>query len=39
MRRVDYGPSDGFLPLPLFEELDLLRWPRRLGRFVHAPTP
>jgi rSAM/selenodomain-associated transferase 2 len=39
MRREVYFASGGFRPLPLFEDLDLLRRLRRAGRFVHLETP
>jgi rSAM/selenodomain-associated transferase 2 len=35
IRREIYNRIGGFRPLPLFEDLDLLRRLRRAGRFVH----
>jgi rSAM/selenodomain-associated transferase 2 len=37
VRREVYERIGGFRPLPLFEDLDLLRRLRRTGRFVHLP--
>jgi rSAM/selenodomain-associated transferase 2 len=37
VRREVYEKIGGFRPLPLFEDLDLLRRLRRAGRFVHLP--
>jgi rSAM/selenodomain-associated transferase 2 len=36
VRRAAYERAGGFKPLPLFEDLDLLRALRRQGRFVQA---
>jgi hypothetical protein len=38
VRREAYLQSGGFRPLPIFEDLDLLRRLRRLGRFATVPT-
>lgn len=38
VRRQAYEQSGGFSPLPIFEDLDLLRRLRRLGAFVHVPS-
>jgi rSAM/selenodomain-associated transferase 2 len=38
VRREIYHRIGGFRPLPLFEDLDLLRRLRRAGRFVHLRT-
>jgi rSAM/selenodomain-associated transferase 2 len=37
VRRSAYEEAGGFRPLPLFEDLDLLRRLRRHGRFVRLP--
>jgi len=37
VRREAYKRSGGFSPLPIFEDLDLLRRLRRVGKFVHVP--
>lgn len=37
VRREAYERSGGFSPLPIFEDLDLLRRLKRLGKFVHVP--
>ncbi len=39
VRKRVYQQIGGFRPLPLFEDLDLLRRLRRTGRFVHLPCP
>src|SRR5262249_50010550 len=36
--RSAYEQAGGFRPLPIFEDLDLLRRLKRLGRFVHVPS-
>lgn len=38
VRREDYLAAGGFRPLPIFEDLDLLRRLRRRGRFVRVPA-
>jgi rSAM/selenodomain-associated transferase 2 len=38
VRRHDYEAAGGFRPLPLFEDLDLLRRLKRRGRFVRLPS-
>jgi rSAM/selenodomain-associated transferase 2 len=38
VRREAYLQSGGFRPLPIFEDLDLLRRLRRLGRFASVPS-
>ncbi|HSU30648.1 MAG TPA: TIGR04283 family arsenosugar biosynthesis glycosyltransferase [Bryobacteraceae bacterium] len=37
IRREAYAAIGGFAPIALFEDLDLLRRLRRVGRFVHLP--
>ena len=37
VRRTAYEQSGGFRPLPIFEDLDLLRRLKRCGRFVRLP--
>ena len=37
VRREAYERSGGFSPLPIFEDLDLLRRLKRVGKFVHVP--
>jgi len=37
--RTAYDAAQGFQPLPLFEDLDLIRRLKKLGRFAHLPTP
>jgi rSAM/selenodomain-associated transferase 2 len=37
VRRDVYGAIGGFAPIALFEDLDLLRRLRQVGRFVHLP--
>jgi rSAM/selenodomain-associated transferase 2 len=39
VRRQVYFSAGGFRPIPLFEDLDLLRRLRRAGRFAHLDTP
>ncbi|MBX6311707.1 MAG: TIGR04283 family arsenosugar biosynthesis glycosyltransferase [Isosphaeraceae bacterium] len=39
VRRLAYEQVGGFRPYPIFEDLDLLRRLRRIGRFVHVPRP
>jgi GT2 family glycosyltransferase len=38
VRRSAYDSVGGFRPLAIFEDLDLLRRLRRMGRFVHLKT-
>lgn len=38
VRRSAYEAVGGFRPYPIFEDLDLLRRLRRVGRFVHVPS-
>jgi rSAM/selenodomain-associated transferase 2 len=38
MRRSAYEQIGGFRPYPIFEDLDLLRRLRRIGRFVSVPS-
>jgi hypothetical protein len=38
MRRSVYDLVGGFSPYPIFVDLDLLRWLRRVGRMVHLPA-
>jgi len=38
VRREAYKQSGGFNPLPIFEDLDLLRRLKRVGTFVHLPS-
>lgn len=38
VRRDAYERAGGFRPLPIFEDLDLLRRLQRLGRFVRLPA-
>ena len=37
VRRSAYEQAGGFAPYPIFEDLDLVRRAKRLGRFVHLP--
>ena len=37
LRRSVYEELGGFKPYPIFEDLDLIRGVKRLGRFVHVP--
>ncbi len=37
-RRSAYEQSGGVQPVPLFEDLDLVRRLKRQGRFVHVPS-
>lgn len=39
VRRATYEKIKGFKPLPLFEDLDLVKRLRRKGRFVHINLP
>ncbi|MGH8018617.1 MAG: glycosyltransferase [Opitutaceae bacterium] len=39
VHRTAYTRAGGFRPLPIFEDLDLLRRVRRLGRMVTLPGP
>jgi rSAM/selenodomain-associated transferase 2 len=39
VRRSAYEKIGGFRPIPIFEDLDLQRRLRRIGRFVHVPSP
>lgn len=38
VRRVAYERVGGFKPLPIFEDLDLLRGLRKHGRIIHVPA-
>jgi rSAM/selenodomain-associated transferase 2 len=38
VRRSAYEQVGGFRPYPIFEDVDLLRRLRRVGRFVHLPA-
>ncbi len=38
LRRVAYERVGGFKSLPIFEDLDLLRELRKLGRIIHLPA-
>lgn len=38
VRREGYGRTGGFKPFPIFEDLDLLRELRKVGRIVHVPA-
>jgi rSAM/selenodomain-associated transferase 2 len=38
VRRDAYGQIGGFKPFPIFEDLDLVRQLRRIGRMAHVPA-